>query len=382
MGRVYFIGAGASVADGFPVTKDLMAAVAYAVQHGGPRDAHSRRLFGFLHTAYAVPRQTLASASRAWGAFVENGARIRSAPLPSIIEMLSVLDVICQEGMNLGPAARRKRVRGARAYNFDSIELRRVRDRVQTALIEQFDRLQERRRSVTFDRFAETLAEDDVVITTNWDLLLDRTLDERFGPPGDGTSFGTPLAGFERPAAERRASGGRVRKGPWLLKLHGSLNWLWCTQCGGLTIDRRRRRPSERTATHDDPFSFRCPCGGQFTGLIVTPTFLKRYENHHVGGVWTAALQSPIHATDWTFIGYSLPEDDVAVRALLLKALVSNRRAVLERRPGVKPVQVRLVMWSKTGSPEPGTLARYRQLFGSALQGKGYWGGFAKWVGR
>ena len=131
---------------------------------------------------------------------------------------------------------------------------------------------------------------------------------------------------------------------------------------------------------HDDPYGFRCPCGGQFTGLIVTPTFLKRYENHHIGGVWTRALQSLIHAPDWTFIGYSLPEDDVAIRALLLKALVSNRRALIERRSNAKPLEVRLVMWSKKGTPDPVVLARYRQLCGTALRDDGFWKGFASWI--
>ncbi len=112
----------------------------------------------------------------------------------------------------------------------------------------------------------------------------------------------------------------------------------------------------------------------------MTPTFLKRYQNHHIGAVWNEALRSLIMAPDWTFIGYSLPEDDVAIRALLLKALVAHRRAAAERRRGAKPTRVQLVMWSRDGTPDPSIHARYRQICGSALRSPGYWKGFAAWT--
>jgi hypothetical protein len=280
--------------------------------------------------------------------------------------------------MSLGPAANPKGVSGSRR-NLDPNELRRIRDRVQRALIEQFSRLHRKRTPATFERFVRTLSPDDVVITTNWDLLLDRALEARFGPARNGSCFGLPQAGIERPKNAPRRRQSRPR--PLLLKLHGSLNWLWCMQCGALTIDLAPTRRRD-AGTHDNPYGFRCPCGGQFAGLIVTPTFLKRYENHHIGAVWTKALQSLIHTPDWTFIGYSLPEDDVAIRALLLKALVANRRAVFERRKRARAIRAHLVMWSQDGRPDPPALARYRQICGAALQDDGFWNGFAKWTAR
>jgi NAD-dependent SIR2 family protein deacetylase len=376
--RVFFIGAGASAADGFPVTRDLMSALAYAVDRYDPEDSHTHRLYEYLHTVYGVSGRAIRSAAAAWLAFLGKRGRIAAQPsLPSIIEMLSVLDIVCQEGLSLGPAAGRRRARSAHR-NLDSLELRRVRDRVQQALIEQFTALQRRRRPSTFEAFVRTLGPTDVVITTNWDLLLDRALDKRFGPPRDASAFGAPQAGLER---ARSGGGQRSRPRPLLLKLHGSLNWLWCTQCGGMTIDLRRRRPAGREAVHDDPYGFRCPCGGQFTGLIVTPTFLKRYENHHIGAVWNRALASLIQAPAWTFIGYSLPEDDVAIRALLLKALVAHRRATRERRRGAKPTRVRLVMRSDAGAHDPAVFDRYRLLCGDALQPADcFWHGFQAWT--
>jgi hypothetical protein len=348
------------------------------MHHYDRRGGHTHRLFDYLNTVYGVCHEDVGAAADAWEAFVDRRERIEKLALPTIIEMLSVLDTVCQEGMSLGPAARPKGASGSRR-NLDPNELRRIRDRVQKALIEQFATLHRRRDPVTFDRLVGTLGPEDVLITTNWDLLLDRALEARFGPPPDGSSFGTPQAGLERPR-----SGGRRRRfhpRPLLLKLHGSLNWLWCTQCGGLTIDLRQRPPRGREdGVHDDPYGFRCPCGGQFTGLIVTPTFLKRYENHHLGAVWSEALRRLIQATRWTFIGYSLPEDDVAIRALLLKALVAHRRAAIERRRRAKPTEVRLVMWSATGRADADVLARYRQICGPALQGDGFWKGFAAWT--
>ncbi len=250
MSRVFVIGAGASVDDGFPVTSDLIAALAHTVKGRSARHSSTHRLYDYLHTVYDVPSEEIGKAAKAWDDFLRTGKRIEQSALPSIIEVLSVLDTVMEDGMSLGPAANPRSPADTRRRNLDPNELRRIRDRVQNALIEQFAALHRRRRPETFRRLVSTLRRDDVVVTTNWDLLLDHALEARFGPARHGWQFGAPQAGIQRKSSASRKPS---RQRPLLLKLHGSLNWLWCTQCGGLTIDERAapvREPGALTTIH------------------------------------------------------------------------------------------------------------------------------------
>jgi hypothetical protein len=55
--------------------------------------------------------------------------------------------------------------------------------------------------------------------------------------------------------------------------------------------------------------------------VLITPTFVKDYDNPHVHRVWTEAEQAMREADRAVIIGYSLPTDDVEMAMLLKRGL-------------------------------------------------------------
>ena len=150
------------------------------------------------------------------------------------------------------------------------------------------------------------------------------------------------LEGASEPQGDRR---------PKLLKLHGSLSWRYCPRCQRLVIDPLHHVAGERQERAT------CLCMCRFSELIVTPGFVREYRNVHLLTIWREALLTLAGATQWFFIGYSLPADDVGTRTLLLKA-----RCVRHDVGGKAP----LVTVVTGPDRREETLARYRGILPQA----------------
>ena len=111
-----------------------------------------------------------------------------------------------------------------------------------------------------------------------------------------------------------------------ILKLHGSINWLFCPRCGRVYVDY-----DEDIALQEMMAYCYCPkCYVEFArhedspqlrSILVTPTFLKDLNDLHLKNIWHNALIDLTEATKVVFIGYSFPEADFEMRCLLKKAL-------------------------------------------------------------
>lgn len=111
-----------------------------------------------------------------------------------------------------------------------------------------------------------------------------------------------------------------------IFKLHGSSSWLACPACDNVYI-----RPEKSLYTlaywpkTTDLNS--CHCGyGPLTVPIVAPSMLQSIAVPTVNAVWGSSLEALRSARRWTFVGYSLPNEDIAIRALLMRAY-RNREA-------------------------------------------------------
>jgi hypothetical protein len=153
-----------------------------------------------------------------------------------------------------------------------------------------------------------------------------------------------------------------------LLKLHGSLNWLYCKTCQRLEIGASDSRkylkvlgrfvgPSLEQSYRTD--SSACPtCQSRLRPLLIAPTHLKDYRIPHLAQVWYEAEQVLREASRVVFIGYSLPEDDVEVIYLLKRSmahLLPSQIIVVEYDPAMQPL----------GAHPVGR--RYRTLFGDSI---------------
>lgn len=164
------------------------------------------------------------------------------------------------------------------------------------------------------------------IISLNWDIVLDHALydaleglsDERIGKgvldygmyfhslSGDGGNRvlnGTTALKFGAPTIK-------------LLKLHASMNWLYCPNCERMYV-RPERKLILTPAT--------CTCQNQIMRpMLVSPTFLKNFDNVHLRNVWHLAGAKLREAQRVVFVGYSLPQADFEFRYLLQRHLPSR----------------------------------------------------------
>ena len=142
--------------------------------------------------------------------------------------------------------------------------------------------------------------ENAVIISFNWDLILDELL---FGSALEKRSYGFSKGPFE---------------GPILLKPHGSLNWFE-SKPGRFIKDNRklillREDKSKDKSTDVYAFrKFRAPVwksGRQYTPLIVPPVYLKNFEKPVFKKLWQNCTKYLSTAKKIFFLGYSMQAAD------------------------------------------------------------------------
>lgn len=165
------------------------------------------------------------------------------------------------------------------------------------------------------------LAENDTVVTTNWDTLSERVLMEQgrwF--PTDGYGFKVrimigPLWGRRRQEELVEASNVKV------LKLHGGTGWFRTEENAGKIYLRHARYLQYFTLPgHPEIHDIECPQPGHGPDLhpvVVFPSYLKNLEDEVLQAIWDQAARALYSSDRITFVGYSLPAADVAIRALL-----------------------------------------------------------------
>lgn len=173
------------------------------------------------------------------------------------------------------------------------------------------------------------------VISLNWDTLLEDSLYSCIEKAKglrkidiDYCCRTTPLSnrGPHTPSINQKSRGIYNIK---LLKLHGSVNWLHCPNCGLLYTSVGDSTASKYT------LASKLECNncatrrykGNTSGLpilehfFITPTFLKVFENVHLKMIWHNAYHELSEASEVVFVGYSFPEADYHLRALLKRSL-------------------------------------------------------------
>ncbi|WP_321430846.1 SIR2 family protein [uncultured Methanolobus sp.] len=165
-------------------------------------------------------------------------------------------------------------------------------------------------------------------ISLNYDILLDNALTKL----GDGGASNIDLNYGIRFRNEKHRRSGHQNDDTWsvprvknvpLLKLHGSLNWIYCPTCNSIKITPKRK------GIVDDIFKDSEPCDSPFCKdgaseqkpIVVPPTFTKAYENPFLVSIWLQAEKVLQNATRIYFIGYSMPEADIHIQYLLKRSL-------------------------------------------------------------
>lgn len=151
----------------------------------------------------------------------------------------------------------------------------------------------------------------DVVITFNYDLVLDHAL-MRAGIP---VSYHLPEQNVSVPAANSK-------DGFSLLKLHGSTNWGICTNCKKhivVSLDKMTSSPGIFKNMECRECQKRA-----FQPMLVPPSWDKTEYQDLIQPIWNRAVTELQKATRICIIGYSLPESDAYFKYLLTLGLSEN----------------------------------------------------------
>lgn len=299
---VLFVGAGASRACGYPVTGDILPRIVECLDNkefnkGKLKDehigAHAPALLRMLR--HLVPKN--------------NGGH-----MPQITEVLSILDYCIDAGEELLPVSRQ---------TLKLTDARWLLERAVGRVIRRMHRNNEvvPRDILRWIRRAERGGAEITIISTNYDFSLDRLLFEEMEDWSRDyikTDFGFTWRDPDDGELVHPAAKPILR----LYKLHGSLNWLGCSRCGNIYVNFMRTLVT--LADGNGEWSA-CHCGyTPLRAVLVAPSFVRRYRDRNLLSVWRSAAEALRLADDWVFVGYSLPTEDIGIRALLLRSLLSR----------------------------------------------------------
>jgi len=223
-------------------------------------------------------------------------------------------------------------------YNLEQVV--GLRKRLLNLIIKEFQKSLEITEPKIHELFIQKIKDtDSAIISTNYDILIDSALSKivglNYGPKVRARITGEfdGAGGFRRPGIY--LSGGAFNEGKIpLLKIHGSLNWLYCSKCD--EVDTATDKGAMRTIT-GDYYCLNKFCTNKYDSLLITPTMFKNYENRFIKETWGYAEKALIDAERLVFIGYALKDEDYQIRCLLMKALLNkasgyNEIIVVERK--------------------------------------------------
>jgi len=160
-------------------------------------------------------------------------------------------------------------------------------------------------------------------ISLNYDILIDNALTEANATFDRDLDYGVHFQNFDLASSGRNEwRKPRPGKSSLLLKLHGSLNWLYCPTCVTLTLT-----PKEKGVIRliYEPSLACCgSCGTVATPIVIPPTFFKVMSNLYLQEIWHRAEFVLREAERLVFCGYSLPDADLHFKYLLKRSEVNR----------------------------------------------------------
>ena len=220
---------------------------------------------------------------------------------------------------------------------------------------------------VLFERIYQSFGEFPTVLSLNYDIIADNTLLQLSDLTGQRgfADFGCDIA---------TESYRKNLTATLLLKLHGSLNWLYCAACHRMDValsqserDTIKVFPGDVWLEKRFGLTLCRTCKSQTGSVMITPTYRKDYRNPHVARIWYEAERALRNARRVIFIGYSLPEDDVEVIYLLKRGL-----------HGLPAENITVVEMKSKSGQHLNVARRYRQIFGDGIDWHAT--GFAGWL--
>lgn len=292
MKTAIFLGAGASAADGAPVQNSLFRAY-FSSKNITRQPAIFKELAQFFKAIFSI----------------DLNAPISKIAFPTFEEALGVLDL---------SEMRRESFRG---FDFagavpqgNKVQLLRLYLTLvmAKAIADGLKRGQQTYHQVLVQNLkGQGLFGDTIFISTNYDLLIDDAL-------GWEVDYGVEFSGMNKFGSQGTGAVTAVK----LLKIHGSLNWLYCSVCNNLNSYESKVVLSLMYA--DKPVTKCGFCQAVMSHVIVPPTFYKDMSRVFLSSIWNKTENALREVNQIIFCGYSLPDADMHVK-YLLKRMQTNR---------------------------------------------------------
>jgi NAD-dependent SIR2 family protein deacetylase len=294
----FIFGAGASAAEGAPVIKNFLQK-AYELFPPNCADELTNDIWHFLMQYYNNPLRTS-----------EEVAKF----LPSLDEVFTNIDYAINNNFSLTPFYSPERLLTVRKSLISLI------NKTLSKTISG-----EKSYQAVVDIVLRSRSLSLLFVSLNYDCIIDKCLDKH----------------------NKLNYGFTKHQLPVLIKLHGSLNWSYCSLCEQIQIHKinyhRCNTKEELKCRH---------CGNSYTQpVLITPTLFKSYDFPPLKTLWSLSLKLLSSIDKVVFIGYSLPTNDVAVIQLFKRAF-----AIKGKRPEIMVVDINQEVHQ-----------RYQQIFGDKI---------------
>jgi len=194
------------------------------------------------------------------------------------------------------------------------------------------------------DFVQENLREGDTIITFNWDLTIERSLEEYRGDPGF-------LYTYSHKREDKRFT---------LLKPHGSIDWFEKSAIRGLVPEKKVGRLDDELYYYPRFNRAEHPKLKEVPPVIVPPVALKEFEFDFLKRTWRFVYRAVSDATEFHIIGYSLPREDQFARLVFRRAIRNNILKARKRKE--RPAKVIVI------NPDPGAEGTFSHLAGRDVE--------------
>lgn len=338
-----FLGAGASAAEGAPMQKDLFknyfksaSGMSFMASPSNNPSRMKKELSEFFRQIFGINVQV-------------SKATLNKIVFPTFEEALGVLDLA-----ELRRESLRQFDLGDTGSSANRIRLVRqfIVMAMAKAIADSLRRVEGLHRKLAYNLNRQGLLAATMFASTNYDILIDNALLEARiveEIPGSMLDYGVDFTNFDLPEnfAPRRMIWRRPSPvATKLFKLHGSLNWLYCSTCNTLTLTPGMKGAIHLISQTREDIAVCRVCNSLMSPIIVPPTFYKDMSRVFLSLIWNKAENALRHVNHIIFCGYSFPDADIHIK-YLLKRVQTNRSGnkplrftVINHHKGKKQQQV------------------------------------------